>query len=121
MSIIRVELAQKFMFGEDVVLLAMDRGGVADLASALTSAQQHRNWELEHSGFHHEVFIEASQSAVELDGRRVVWHLDQAKASELVDLLNALGDGDRPGHQYVDISQPTDTLVLSRDEYVKQS
>jgi hypothetical protein len=31
------------------------------------------------------------------------------------------GDSDRPGHQYVDISKPADTLVLSRDEYVRKS
>lgn len=121
MSIIRIELAKEFMLGDDVVLLAMDGDGAADFASALRSAQQHGRWELEHNGFHHEFSMEVGQSAVELNGLQIVWRLDQAKASELVDALEALGDRGRPSHQYVDISQPTDTLVLSRDEYIKRS
>ncbi|MGE2734901.1 hypothetical protein [Mycolicibacterium vaccae] len=121
MSIIRIELANGFMFGDDVVLLAMDGDGVADFASALRSALQRGSSELEHSGLRHEFSIEAGQSAVELGAHRVVWRLDQAKASEVLDVLNVLGEHGRPGHQYVDISQPTDTLVLSRDEYIKPS
>lgn len=119
MSIVRIELAPEFMFGEDVVLLAMDGDGVGDFANALKLAQQQRISEFEHSGFHHQFIIEAAgRSTVELDGHRVVWRLDQPKTTELVDTLNALKDQGRPGHQYVDISQPTETLVLSRDEYV---
>jgi len=121
MSIIRIELAEEFMLGDDVVLLAMDGEGVTYFASALRSAQQHGSWELECNGFRHNFLIEAGQAAVELDGPRVVWRLDQSKAGELVDALNALADGGRPSHQYVDISKPTDTLVLSRDEYVRRS
>jgi asparagine synthetase B (glutamine-hydrolysing) len=30
-----------------------------------------------------------------------------------------MSNNDRPGHNYVDISTPTNTLVLSRDEYVR--
>lgn len=109
MSIIRIELAKEFMLGDDVVLLAMDGDGATEFASARRSAQQHGSWEFEHNGFHHKFFIEAGLSAVELCGLRTVWRLDQAKASELVDALNAMGDRGRPSHQYVDISQPTDT------------
>jgi hypothetical protein len=52
---------------------------------------------------------------------RVVWRLDPAKADEVIGDLSVLENSGRPGHQYVDISKPTDTLVLSRDEYVRQS
>jgi hypothetical protein len=48
----------------------------------------------------------------------VVWRFDTGKAGAIVDYLTALNDSHRPGHQYVDISEPTDTLVLSMDEYV---
>jgi hypothetical protein len=49
----------------------------------------------------------------------LVWRLDHAKAVEIVEDLTAIRDGDGPGHNYVDISTPTTTLVLSRDEYVR--
>ncbi|UXA19390.1 hypothetical protein [Mycobacterium sp. SMC-4] len=109
------------MHGDDVVLLAMDGDGVTEFASALRSTQQQRRWNLEHGGFHHEFFVEAGQSAVELGDDRIVWRLDQAKVSELVGALNTLVDRGGPSHQYVDISRPTDTLVLSRDEYIYPS
>lgn len=121
MSIARIELAKGFILGDDAVLLAMDGEGVIDVASALRSALQQGGWELEHSGFHHEFVIDAGQSGVVIDGLRIVWRLDEAKAAELVDALDGLVNHGRPGHRYIDISQPTDTLVLSRDEYVTQA
>jgi hypothetical protein len=45
--------------------------------------------------------------------------LDRAKAVEIVEDLTVMRDSDGPGHNYVDISSPTKTLVLSRDEYVR--
>jgi hypothetical protein len=41
------------------------------------------------------------------------------KAAEIVEDLTVMSNNDRPGHNYVDISTPTNTLVLSRDEYVR--
>ena len=119
MSIIRVELAPGFNLGDDVVLLAMDGDGVKDFAAALAAALEHGSGQLQRGGFDHHFLIRAGDSEVEVDGSRVVWRLDQAKASEVIADLDALLDGGRPGHQYVDISRPADTLVLSRDEYVR--
>ncbi|MGE2833728.1 hypothetical protein [Mycobacterium sp. SMC-4] len=113
-----MEVAEGFMFGDDVVLLSLDRGGVSEFGEALRRAVQHGSWLLEHSGFRHEFLISAGRSAVELDGCGAVWRFDQAMVCELVDALNALGEKDGPGHLYVDISEPADTLVVSRDEYV---
>ena len=121
MATIRVELAAEFMIGDDVVLVAMDGDGVAGFASALEEARRHGTWRLEHGGVTHEFFIESDHSDIELHEARVVGRLGLCKAGELIDALNVLGDGNGPGHQYVDISTPTATLVLSRDEYVGQA
>jgi len=117
MTIIRVELAPEFMFGDDVVLLAMDGAGVTAFAAALKDAAHQGSSRLEHGGVTHEFMIESGESDIEFDGVRVVWRLDPAKADEMIGGLSVLENSSRPGHQYVDISKPTDTLVLSRDEY----
>lgn len=118
MSIIRVEFAPGFNLGDDVVLLAMDTDGVKEFTSALQAALECGSGQLQHGGFAHQFLIKPGDSEVEVSGPRVVWRLDQAKASEVIADLVALGDGGRPAHQYVDISSPADTLVLSCDEYV---
>jgi hypothetical protein len=118
MTIIRVEFAPEFMWGDDVVLLAMDGAGVAAFAAALKDAERQGTSQLQHVGVTHEFVIQPGEADIALGDTRVIWRLDAAKAVEIVDNLDILSKSDRPGHQYVDISKPTDTLVLSRDEYV---
>ena len=117
MNIINVEFAPKFR-GEDVVLLAMDGAGVKTFTAALKDAARQGSSRLEHDGTTHEFLIQPGAADIELGDHLVVWRLDEAKANEIIDYLTVMGDNDRPGHQYVDISKPTETLVLSRDEYV---
>ena len=121
MTIIRVELAPEFMLGDDVVLLAMDGDGAAAFAAALKDAQRLGASQLQHGGVTHEFVVHGDEADIDLNDTRVIWTLDAAKAGEIVENLDILSNNDRPGHQYVDISKPTDTLVLSRDEYVRQS
>ena len=118
MTIIRVELLPDFMWGDDVVLLAMDGAGVATFADALNDAVRLGSSRLEHGGVMHEFVMQAGAADIEMGEDRVVWRLDPTKAVEIVDDLTAMRDADGPGHNYVDISTPTTTLVLSRDEYV---
>ena len=108
---IRIELAPEFR-GEDVVVLAMDGAGVTTFLTALRDAV-HRgsSSQLEHDGVTHQFVMQTGAADIELGQNRVVWRLDHAKAVEIVE--------DRPGHNYVDISTPTNTLILSRDEYVR--
>ena len=108
------------MFGDDVVLVAMDGDGVTALAVALKDAAQQGSSRLELGDVTYEFLIEGGQSAIEIDGSRVVWKLDRTKVDEVIDDLRVLECNNRPGHHYVDITKPTDTLVLSRDEYVTQ-
>jgi hypothetical protein len=118
MNIIRVELAPEFR-GEDVVLLAMDGGGLTTFITALSDAKQRGSSQLEHDGVTHQFVIQAGAADIELGENRVVWRLDHAKAVEIIEDLTAMSRSDRPGHSYVEISTPTNTLVLSRDEYVR--
>lgn len=116
-NVIRVELAPGLR-GEDVVLLAMDGAGVNTFLTALIDAQHRGASQLEHDGVTHQFVILAGGADIELGGNHVVWRLDHAKAAEIVDALTAMSNDDRPSHNYVEISAPTHTLVLSRDEYV---
>lgn len=118
MSHLRVELAHEFLFGDDVVLLAMDGGGLGLFLQTLRQAFSNGCSQLEHQGVSHEFVIQEGESAVEFGEGRTAWRFNAATATGVVDYLTALHDSDRPGHQYVDISQPTDTLVLSLNEYV---
>jgi hypothetical protein len=121
MTIIRVEFTPEFMLGDDVVLLTMDGAGIAAFAAALKDAERQGASQLQNDGVTHEFIIQADEADIDLDDTRVVWRLDAAKAVEIIESLDILSNNDRPSHQYVDISKPAETLVLSRDEYVSKS
>jgi hypothetical protein len=118
MNIIRVLLAPEFK-GEDVVLLVMDGAGVTTFINALGDAEQRGSSELEHDGVTHQFVIQAGAADIELGEDRVVWRLDHAKAVEIVGNLTVMSGNDGPAHDYVDIAAPTNTLIVSRDEYVR--
>lgn len=118
MSVIRVNFLPEFDFGHDAVLLTLDGPGVDEFNSALTSAGQ-RGWSrLEHNGVTHEFRIESHSAAIELAPTHVNWRLDRDKVTEIAGYLSVLSDKGGPGHCYVDLSTPAETLVVSRDEYV---
>ena len=118
MNIIHAEPAPEFR-GEDVVLLAMDGAGVTTFLTALRDAGQRGASQLDHDGITYQFVIGVGAADIELGENRVVWRLDHAKAAEIVEDLTVMSNNDRPGRNYVDISSPTKTLVLSRDEYVR--
>jgi hypothetical protein len=123
MSTIRVNFLPEFYYGDDAVLLTLDGGGVDELKKALSDAQQGGSSRLEHDGVTHEFRIEPGSADLELDRTHVVWRLDHVKATEIVGDLAVPGGkggvgGPTSGHFYVDMSTPTKTLVVSRDEYV---
>ena len=121
MTIVRVEFAPEFMLGDDAVLLAMDGAGTATFAAALRKAERQGSSQLQVGEVTHEFVVQSGEADVDLDGTRVVWRLGSAKVVEIIENLDILSGSDQPGHQYVDISKPADTLVLSRDEYVRKS
>jgi hypothetical protein len=104
---------------EDVVLLAMDGAGLTTFITVLREAQERGSSQLEHNGITHQFVIQPGAADIELGANRVVWRVDRAKAVEIVEDLALMSNDDRPSHSYVDISSPTNTLVLSRDEYVR--
>lgn len=102
-----------------MVLLAMDGAGVTTFVTALRDAEHRGSSELEHDGVTHQFVIQAGAADIELGEDRVVWRLDHAKAVEIVGDLTVMSSNDGPDHDYVDIATPANTLVLSRDEYVR--
>lgn len=118
MSVIRVNLLNEFYYGDDAVLLTMDGAGVDLLRTALCDPAAQGSSRFVHDGVTHEFRIDPSAAALELEETHVVWRLDHAKAVEIINDLAVLSDKGRDGHQYVDISTPAQTLIVSRDEYV---
>lgn len=118
MSIIRVSLAPDFLHGEDVVLVAMTRNGLEAFSTTIEQALEQGRSRLDHAGTTHEVRIHTGDSGVELTDRYLAWQFDSSTTKEVIDKLTALKAAEGPAHQYVDISSPVDTLVLSLDEYV---
>lgn len=119
MSVIHAELAEKLDSGHDAVLLAMDDAGVSEVLAAMRQAAQQGSARLSHGATTFLFRIEAGAADIEFHDGAVVWRLDDAKAAELIELLNSMVDSGIPeGHHYLEgMSTPTETVVLSRNEY----
>jgi hypothetical protein len=119
MGYIHVEVANDFN-GESVVLVAMDSVGLLELESALSSLGENisRSADINYILKDHELVIEEGSARVDLKGNRVTWHLSIMKTEEIIAKLKAMEVSPVPCHHYVDITSPTKSLVLSRDEYV---
>lgn len=119
-AIIRINYLTEFHYGDDAVLLTMDRVGVHELQAALREATKTLSSRLEHAGVVHEFHIEPGTADIELHPTHVIWRLDPTRAEVIIEHLSSLGEGaQRPCHQYVDdMRTPTELLILSRDEYV---
>lgn len=102
--------------GDDAVLLAMDDKGLAAVDAALREAAALGAAELKHGDVTHLFRVKPEAADIEFDDTRVLWRLDAAKVAEIRADLKALSNG--PGHHYVDIRTPADTLLLSVGEYV---
>jgi archaellin len=118
MSVIRVNFLDGFDYGDDAVLLTMDGAGVDTLRATVVEAINSGSSQLDHDGVTHIFQIEAGAASIDLDPTRIVWHLDRSKAHELELDLEVLTNDGEAGHNYIDISAPAPTLVVSRDEYV---
>jgi hypothetical protein len=118
MSVIRVNFLPEFDYGDDAVLLTMDGAGVDTFRTALSDAIQRGSSQLDHDGVTHEFRIQPGAADIDLEKTHVVWRLDPAKAHEINDDLEVSSRKGRAGHNYVDMSTPAPTLVVSRDEYV---
>ncbi len=116
----RVNFMPEFYFGDDAVMLTLDGDGVADILAAISEAIRVGSSRLVHADVTQEFRIEPGAATIELSPSCISWRLDAAKAAEVAADLSVLNesDGHNPGHFYVDITAPADTLVISRDEYV---
>jgi hypothetical protein len=117
---IRVELVPQFYMGqEDALLMAIDGVGIDQLIGALRQAAQSGGSPsvLRTERQTHTFIQEETGGIVELKKGDVVWHLSATQIEEITDKLEAMKSCSGPCHHYVDIMAPTESLVLSRDEY----
>lgn len=120
MGVVRINYLTNFHYGDDVVLLTMDRAGVYVFQTALSDAERQGNSRLDHDGVTHDFRSQPGAANLELQPTQVVWRLDQARATEIIRGLAVLGEGEQhAAHQYIDeMFTPAQVLILSRDEYV---
>lgn len=118
---IRIELVADFK-GEDAVLVAMTADGVEVLQRALRRAAEEPARHAVLVVGEERLLIRVADAPTTL-GRKdgtLVWSISMPKLQEITEKLDALRAASGPCHHYVDISEPVETLVLSRDEYIYQ-
>lgn len=118
-----MKMIPEFHLGDDAVLLAADHEGIEAFERALSASAKKENVtsRLVASGMSHEFHIAGSAAQVQFAEGRVIWRLSEEKASEILDMLAPLKASIGPGHQYIDIDTPAQTLILSKDEYLDAS
>ncbi|OPX08346.1 hypothetical protein [Mycobacterium sp. AT1] len=120
MSTVRLKRLSDFK-GDDVVLLAVDDGGLAALVAALMAALQTGTSRMQRRERSHEfVIVDDGITHIAIDDACALWRLDRVKAREIIAKAKVLGVDGQSGHHYVDeISSPAPTLVLSLNEYLE--
>jgi hypothetical protein len=123
MATVCVKYVPEFYFGDDVVLLAADREGIDAFERSLSEAASRKPalQPLISCETVHEFIIGAVETRIELEVGCVIWHLPEAKASEIIEKVAVLKAAPHPSHHYVEIDCPVKTLVLSIDEYLDSS
>jgi hypothetical protein len=105
-------------FGDEAILAYADRAGMRMFQSAVRSAQKDGRATFEIDGIQHQIVRQGNAADVEQEPQAVMWRFDDAKLSELLDLIAPLIDTQGGGHQYIDLNRPVPTLTLSVDECV---
>lgn len=118
--IVRVALLDAFHYGDDAVLVAMNPAGLDALTAALHEALARQVSRLNCGGRAHTLQSHAGSNDIYLRDNRddqVLWRLDPTTMREMIDKLDGM-KGHGLCHNYVDITTPASTLVLSVDEYL---
>jgi hypothetical protein len=120
MSTVRLKRLSDFK-GDDVVLLAVDDGGLAAFVAALMAALQTGTSRMQRRERSHEfVTVDDGTTHIAIDDACALWRLDRVKARKIIAKAKVLGVDGQSGHHYVDeISSPATTLVLSLNEYLE--
>jgi hypothetical protein len=118
--IVRVALETDFYFGDDAVLVAMNAAGLDALFAAVHRARERRWARMECGGKRHVIRVRPGAAEVHLREDRdddVEWRLDPLIVSEMIGKLAGMR-GHGLCHNYIDLSAPAETLILSVDEYL---
>ena len=123
MSVIRTNYVTDFYYSDPAVVVTLDGAGVEEMLAAVQTAVREGSSVLENDGVVQEFRIQPGAADIDMEPTRIVWRLDAAKATEIAEYLETLRTPEDPGaidpgHQYVDMVTPIETLILSRDEYV---
>jgi hypothetical protein len=116
MESIQLTLADGFR-GRNVLLLSMNGDGIAAVRLALEKCKRGEHSEVNAGPETIAFKVEPNEARIEMHDSPIVWMLALNKIDEILAKLDAMEKSPIACHHYVDISSPTDTLVLSKDEY----
>lgn len=103
-------------FGDEATLATGDRDGLRLFVESLQAALRFREAEFHSDSVQYRIELQSGAAELALGDGTVVFRLDGAKITEIIDLTEALIASSTAGHQYVDIDSPTSTLVIAVDE-----
>ncbi|WP_142304866.1 hypothetical protein [Mycobacterium avium] len=118
--VVRVALLDAFHYGDDAVLVAMNPAGLDTLTSALHEALTRQVSRRNFGGRAHTLQCHAGSNDIYLRDNhddQVLWRLNPTTMGEMIVKLDGM-KGHGLCHNYVDITTPASTLVLSVDEYL---
>jgi|WetSurMetagenome_2_1015567.scaffolds.fasta_scaffold761826_2 hypothetical protein len=117
-----IEMLDDFK-GEDVILVSFNKEGLNDIEDALLRLKNiHSVFFGESSSkTKYEFITDDSRDELVLSSECIQWLITKQKRDEILDKITAMKIASFPCHHYIDIQHPTNTLVLSLDEYKTQS
>jgi hypothetical protein len=115
---IRINFIENFQ-SDTVVLICLDKVGLLYLKKLLQNIKQKGEFirDIPDKKKQYELIKNDFLKGFSFDADSVKWYITDEQCQELIDKLFALEILEKPSHQYVDIDFPTDTLILSFDEY----
>lgn len=102
-------------FGDEATLASGDRDGLRLFVNSLQAALDNGGAVFDSDGIRYRIERQSGAAELAAESGDFVFRLDGAKITVIVDLTEPLIASDTAGHQYVDTTSPTSTLVISVD------
>ncbi|WP_301123009.1 hypothetical protein [Mycolicibacterium fortuitum] len=102
-------------YGDEATRASGDRDGLRLFVNSLQTALGNGDAVFDSDGIRYRIERQSDAAELAAENGDFVFRLDSAKITEIVDLTEPLIASNTAGHQYVDITRPTSTLVISVD------
>jgi hypothetical protein len=117
MSIFKVSIENQFKGEDKIILLTVDDEGCDILLKSIKEIiELNKNISMLLDGINYE-FIIGNRDEVYIDNESIKFILSKENIIDFYEKINQLAIASHPGHQYIDLSHPVDTLMVSKNEY----